>query len=152
MLLKPITLNKRVCQSTAIPPTSFQLALLMQREVIPHFNKVCFRFRRRGLKIFKLLCSDNFGNKHCQYRRLMVMCIDPYIVKLSITMHQCIDGSSHPYIWVKISWEGKKKPTCKTHSMSITGIVTWYWIYSIDRFTINQWHIHMILNIQHTCR
>ena len=56
--------------------------------VIRHFNKVYFSFRRRGLKLFKLLRSD------CQYCRLMVMCIDLYMVKFSITMHRCTAGSS----------------------------------------------------------
>ena len=98
VLLKPFPLNKRVCQSTPIPPTCFQLALLMQRDGDPPFNKVYFRFRCRRLKIFKLLRSNNFRNKRCQYRRLMVMCIVAYIVKFSITMHLCTDGLSHPYL------------------------------------------------------
>ena len=65
--------------------------------VLRHLNKVYFRFRRPRLKI---LHSDNLGNKHCQYRRLMVMCIDPYIVKFSIMIHRCTFGSSNPYLYI----------------------------------------------------
>ena len=88
-------LNKRVCQSIPVLTTCLQLALLTQRAVIRHFNKVYFRFHWRRLKILNLFI---FGNKHFQYCRLMIMCIDPYIVKFSITMHLCTDGLFHPYV------------------------------------------------------
>ena len=89
-------LNKRECQSIPLLRTCFQLAFLTQYAVIHHFNMFYFCFHWRRLKIFNLL---NFGNKHFQYRHLKIMCIDPYIVKFSITMHRCTDGSSHPYLY-----------------------------------------------------
>ena len=39
VLLKPFPFNKQLCQSTFIPPTCFQLALLMQRDGDPSLEQ-----------------------------------------------------------------------------------------------------------------
>ena len=103
-------LNKRVCQSIPILPTCFQLALLTQHAVIPHFNKVYVRFHWHWLKIFNLLCSDYFGNKHFHYHPLMNMCID--IKYHDASVHQwivpplllnvCIYTCSQKFHWLLI--------------------------------------------------
>ena len=99
--LNHFPLNKQVCQSIPVLPTCFQLALLSKRNVqwsaiLTRFYY--FRFHWCGLKIFNLL---NFGNKYkyFQYHRLMIMCINPYIVKFSITMHRPTPNVHTVNVW-----------------------------------------------------
>ena len=44
----------------------------------------------------------------------MVMCIDLYIIKFSITMHRCTDRSSHPYEIPSPNFFKKKSETCES--------------------------------------